>query len=169
MPTSVRKSRAQTLQSQYCVTNKMSCTIVHLSRRADYYQPKSVDDFMIISLFKSITDKHLRWGFPKCFHRIRKLGYKYNYKRIYRVYCQLKHNIRSKRNKRLPQRYPQPLSVPSHLGECWSMDLMSDNSENHRRFRTFNVINDFNREALAIDIVVSLSADRVTRYLDRLA
>ena len=38
------------------------------------------------------------------------------------------------------------------------MDLMSDHSENHRRFRTFNVINDFNREALAIDIVVSLSA-----------
>ena len=169
MPTSVRKCWAQTLQSQYCVTIKMSCTIVNLSRCAYYYQPKSADDSMIISLLKSITDKHLRWGFPKCFHRIRKLGYKWNHKRVYRVYCQLKLNIRSKRNKRLPQRYPEPLSVPSRLGECWSMDFMSDRSENHRQFRTFNVIDDFNREALGIDIAVSLSAGRITRYLDRLA
>ena len=49
------------------------------------------------------------------------------------------------------------------------MDFMSDRSENHRRFRTFNVIDDFNREALGIDIAVSLSAGRITRYLDRLA
>ena len=64
----------------------------------------------------------------------------------------------------MPQRYPEPLSVPSRLGECWSMDFMSDSSQNHRRFRTFNVIDDFNREALGIDIAVSLSAGRITRY-----
>nr|WP_303803597.1 hypothetical protein [Snodgrassella alvi] len=46
---------------------------------------------------------------------------------------------------------------------------MSDNSENHCRLRTFNVIDDFNREALGIDIAVSLSAGRITRYLGRLA
>ena len=38
------------------------------------------------------------------------------------------------------------------------MDFMSNRSENHRHFGTFNVINDFNREALGIDIAVSLSA-----------
>ena len=103
------------------------------------------------------------------FSSIRKLGYTWNHKRLYRVYCQLKLNIRFKRNKRLPQRYPEPLSVPSRLGECWSMDFMSDNSQKYRRFRTFNVINDFNRKALGIDIAVSLSKGRIIRYLDRLA
>ncbi|OCG58242.1 hypothetical protein A9G41_02660 [Gilliamella sp. Nev5-1] len=49
------------------------------------------------------------------------------------------------------------------------MDFMSDSSYNQRRFRTFNVIDDFNREALGIDIAVSLPAGRVTRYLDKLA
>lgn len=49
------------------------------------------------------------------------------------------------------------------------MDLMRDSSENHRRFRTFNVIDGFKRDALGIDITVSLSADRIIRYLDRLA
>ncbi len=91
---------------------------MNVSRCAYFYQPKSTDDSMIISLIQSMTDKHLRWGFPKCFHRIRKLGYKWNHKRVYRFFCLLKLNIRSKRNKRLPQRYPEPLSVPICLEKC---------------------------------------------------
>ncbi len=49
------------------------------------------------------------------------------------------------------------------------MDFMEDSSRNQRRFRTFNVIDDFNREALGIDIAVSLPAGRITRYLNKLA
>ncbi|WP_180297860.1 hypothetical protein [Snodgrassella alvi] len=49
------------------------------------------------------------------------------------------------------------------------MDFMSNSSRNQRRFRTFNVIDDFNREALGIDIAVSLPAGRITRYLDKLS
>jgi putative transposase len=49
------------------------------------------------------------------------------------------------------------------------MDFMSDSSRHQRRFRTFNVIDDFNCEALDIDIAVSLPAGRITRYLDKLA
>ncbi|WP_338090320.1 integrase core domain-containing protein [Snodgrassella gandavensis] len=49
------------------------------------------------------------------------------------------------------------------------MDFMSDSSLNQRRFKTFNVIDDFNREVLGIDIAVSLPAGRIIRYLDKLA
>ncbi|PIT09780.1 hypothetical protein BHC46_07215 [Snodgrassella alvi] len=48
------------------------------------------------------------------------------------------------------------------------MDFISDSSRNQRRFKTFNVIDDFNCEALGIDIAVSLPADRISRYLDKL-
>jgi putative transposase len=147
----------------------MSCAIVCLNRCAYCYQPKLPDDSVIMSVRSAITDKHLRWGFPKCFNRIRKLGYKWNYKRIYRIYCQLKLNLRVKRKQRIPPRSPEKLLVLNKLGECWSMDFMSDSSRNQRRFRAFNVIDDFNREALGIDMVISLPAGRVTRYLDKLA
>ncbi|MCO6504409.1 MAG: hypothetical protein J6568_03205 [Snodgrassella sp.] len=50
--------------------------------------------------------------------------------------------------------------VPSKQGEYWSMALMRDSSHNRRRFRTLNVIDDFNRKALGIDIAVSLPAGR---------
>lgn len=60
----------QNLISRYCVTIRISCTIVNLSCCAYYNQLNLVDDFMMNSLFKSITDKHLRWRFPKFFYRI---------------------------------------------------------------------------------------------------
>ncbi|OCG44469.1 hypothetical protein A9G28_00535 [Gilliamella sp. Fer1-1] len=56
----------------------MSCAIVGLSRCAYYYQPKLQDDSVIVSVLNAVTDRHLRWGFPKCFNRIRKLGYQWN-------------------------------------------------------------------------------------------
>lgn len=121
---------------------------------------------MIISVLNATTDRHLRWCFPKCFNRIRKLGYQWNYKRVYRVYCEMKLNLRAKRKQRILPRTPEKLSAPNKLGECWCMDFMSDSSRNQRRFRTFNVIDDF-REALGIDIAVSLPAGRVIRYLDK--
>ncbi|WP_143557141.1 IS3 family transposase [Snodgrassella alvi] len=76
--------------------------IVGLSRCAYYYQPKLQDDLVIMSVLGTITDRHLRWGFPKCFNRIRRLGYKWNHKRVYRVYCELKLNLRVKRKQRIP-------------------------------------------------------------------
>ncbi|WP_370520873.1 IS3 family transposase [Snodgrassella sp. ESL0253] len=58
-----------------------------------------------------MTDKHLRWGFPKCFNRIRKLGYKWNHKRVYRVYCELKLNLRVKRKQHIPPRSPEKITT----------------------------------------------------------
>ncbi|OCG59543.1 IS3 family transposase [Gilliamella sp. GillExp13] len=97
---------------------------------AYYYQPKLQDDSVIVSVLNAITDRHLRWGFPKCFNRIRKLGYQWNHKRVYRVYCELKLNLRVKRKKRIPPRCPEKLFVPNKQGECCSMDFMSDSSRN---------------------------------------
>lgn len=48
------------------------------------------------------------------------------------------------------------------------MDFMSDAVMGGRRFRTFNVVDDFNREALAIDVDLSLPAQRVIRVLERI-
>ena len=140
-----------------------------MSPTAYYYKPKLSDDSEIINVLNKLTDKHNRWGFPKCFKRIRKLGYQWNHKRVHRVYTALNLNLRRKSKRRLPARNPQPLSVPNALGHTWSMDFMSDRLHNNIRFRTFNVIDDYNREVLGIDIGTSMPSLRVIRYLDQLA
>ena len=58
--------------------------------------------------------------------------------------------------------------VPEQLDQVWSADFMSDALYHGTRFRTFNVIDDHNREALAIEIDTSLRAPRVVRVLERL-
>jgi len=77
--------------------------------------------------------------------------------------------MRRKGKKRLPNRNPDPLSVPDSFNMCWSIDFMSDALWCGRKFRTFNVVDDYNREALAIEVDLNLPAPRIIRVLDRIA
>ena len=77
--------------------------------------------------------------------------------------------MRSKTRRRLPDRTPIPLAAPQMANDCWSMDFMSDTLQHGQRFRTLNVLDDYNREILGIDINASIPASSVTRYLDQIA
>lgn len=116
-----------------------------------------------------LAKEHIRWGFDKMRLFIRGRGYAWNHKRIRRVYCELKLNLRKKPKKRLPVREMKMLLQPLEPNYCWSMDFMSDALTNGQRFRTFNVIDDFNREALGILAGKCLPASCVTHYLDFIA
>ena len=86
-------------------------------------------------------------------------GFKWNHKRIYRIYRiykELELNLRIKPRKSLNREKPEALSVPEAINQVWSMDFMHDQLEKGRCFRLLNVIDDFNREALGIEIDFSL-------------
>jgi putative transposase len=57
------------------------------------------------------------------------------------------------------------LSVPTGLNQVWSMDFMNDSLSDGRSIRTFNIIDDFNCEALDIEVDLSLASVRVVRTL----
>ena len=111
-----RKVWAHELQVQYPVSVVKSCEVVCMSRTAYYYEPILSNDDDIIDALNKLVEKHHRWGFPKCFKRLRKLGYRWNHKRVHRMYTELKLNLRRKTKRRLPTRNPEPLAVPSALG-----------------------------------------------------
>jgi putative transposase len=92
----------------------------------------------------------------------------WNHKKVYRVYKLLKLNRKRKGKRRLPARVKQPLATQTTINKIWSMDFMSDSVVSGRRFRTFNVMDDCSREALAIEIDTSLSSKRVIRTLERI-
>jgi putative transposase len=77
-------------------------------------------------------------------------------------------NIRRRAKKRLPERVKQALMVPSTPNQVWSIDFMSDSLVDGRKFRLLNIIDDFNRESLAVEVDTSLPSLRVIRVLDRL-
>jgi putative transposase len=106
-------------------------------------------------------------GFLKMYFRIRKEGLLWNHKRVHRVYKLLKLNMKRKGKRRLPARILYPLEAVNTTNISWSMDFMSDALLCGRKFRTLNLLDDFNREALAIEIDTSLPAERVVRILER--
>jgi putative transposase len=115
---------------------------------------------------EELVKKHPTIGFWKCYYRLRRKGYECNHKRLYRIYKLLKLNIRRKIKRRLPQRVRQPLVVPDAINQSWSMDFMSDSLVDGRRFRLFNIIDDYNRESLWIEVDTSLPSRRVIRVLE---
>ncbi|WP_244137468.1 IS3 family transposase, partial [Burkholderia pyrrocinia] len=113
-----------------------------------------------------LTDNHRNWGFGLCFLYLRNVkGFGWNHKRVYRIYCELELNLRIKPRKRLVRQVPEPLAVPCAVNQVWSMDFMHDQLADGRSIRLFNVIDDFNREALGIEIDFSLPSERVIRAL----
>lgn len=102
------------------------------------------------------------------YYRIRKEGVQWNHKRIHRVYKFLKLNMKRKGKRRLPARILHPLEVPAQINTSWSMDFMSDALLSGRKFRVLNLLDDFNREALAIEIDTSMRAERVIRVLEQI-
>lgn len=94
-------------------------------------------------------------------------GYGWNHKRVYRIYRDLELHLRIRPKRRMVREKPETLAVPTGSNQVWSMDFMRDQLADGRVFRLFNVINDFNREALAIDIDFSLPALRVIRSLEQ--
>jgi len=133
------------------------------------YQPDPHADEELIAVLQELAERFPDRGFGKYFLLIRRRGYRWNHKRVYRVYCELNLNRRRTGKKRLPARNPAPLAVPTEMNRSWSMDFMSDSLWNGRRFRTFNVLDDFNREVLAIEVDLNLPTARVIRVLDRIA
>jgi len=143
---------------------------VGLSRAAWYQSPLDWQekDADVIDALNALVEAHPRWGFWKYRARLRTQGYSWNHKRIYRVYCALGLNQPRRTKRRLPERVREPLFAPERPDQVWSADFMSDTLYHGTRFRTFNIIDDFNREALAIEIDTSLRAPRVVRVLERL-
>jgi len=108
------------------------------------------------------------YGFKKMYHLLRKKGYPWNHKKVYRVYKLLKMNIIKKKKKRLPTRVKTPLTQPSAPNEIWSMDFMSDSLQSGRRIRTLNIIDDYNREALVVEVANSIPSYAVVEQLKNL-
>jgi putative transposase len=147
---------------------RQACRLVALPRSVFRYKPVPKDDTELMDALEELVKKHPTIGFWKCYYRLRRKGYECNHKRLYRVYKLLKLNIRRKVKRRLPERVKQPLVVPAGLNQAWSMDFMSDSLVDGRRFRVLNIIDDYNRESLWIEIDTSLPSLRVIRVLDRL-
>ena len=161
---------AQQTVEQQGTSIRLACVAFGISQTCYRYQAKqSAENGEIADHLIRLTHNQRNWGFGLCFLYLRNVkGYGWNHKRVYRIYRELELNLRIRPKKRIVREKPEPLAVPETINQCWSMDFMHDQLSDGRSFRLLNVIDDFNREALAIDIDLSLPAERVVRSLDQI-
>lgn len=152
------------------ISIRFACRLFSVSETCYRYTPKlSSENQLIADWLLRLTHNHRAWGFGLCYLYLRNVkGYGWNHKRIYRIYRELELNLRIKPKRRIKRDKPEALRVPESINEVWSVDFMHDSLRDGRPFRTFNVLDDYNREGLGIEVDFSLTASRVVRTLDNI-
>jgi putative transposase len=151
---------------EHGVSQRQACKTLSVPRGSIHYKPKAKNDTPVINALHSLVERHPAIGFWQSYFRLRRKGFVWNHKKVYRVYTSLKLNIRRRFKKRLPTRVKQALYQPEAINQVWSIDFMSDSLWDGRKFRVLNIIDDYNREMLAMEADISLPALRVIRVLE---
>lgn len=118
---------------------------VGLSRHA-LIEPAAIKDKdkALASRIEQLARRHKQWGVLKIHRRLRKQGELVNHKKVRRLYRSLGLNLRRRTKKRLPDAVRRPLPKATACNECWSLDFTCDTLTGGRRFRTLNVVDDYN-------------------------
>lgn len=156
------------LVDEHGLSERQACRAVRLARSSLHYQPVWRDDTAIIEAVQAYIGVNPRHGFGLLYDSFRLQQRPWGKTLLWRVYCQLNLNLPRRGKKRLPARIKQPLIPGALPNDTWSCDFMADALWSGRRFRTFNVLDEFNREALRIEVDTSLPAARVVRALNEL-
>ena len=167
------------------LSRRRACALLGLGRR--HFVPpagparQALADAPVEAALRAAIARHPGWGIRKYHHYLRRqaeqaataaaatapIG-RMNHKRLWRIYCAAGLQLPRRPKKRLPARTRLALAVPPQPTVCWSMDFTSDALTDGRRFRTFTLVDDFHRAALALEVDFSLPAARVIRTLTRL-
>jgi putative transposase len=116
----------------------------------------------------TLAAKRPRFGYRRLHTLLVREGHQVNHKRIYRLYRQEGLAVRKKKRKRISKgKRPKPVELAA-TNLRWSLDFMSDSLATGRKFRTLNVVDNYSRECLSIEVDTSLSGERVARVLDQI-
>jgi len=150
------------------VSERRACRVIGFSRSAAWRLLQGRDDDTLRDKLKDLAELYPKYGCPTLHDMLRTEGHVVNHKRTHRLYCEEGLQVRTKRRKKL-YRPRVPMAVPEGPNERWSVDFVSDQLANGRRFRVFNVVDDFNRECVMQIVDFSISGQRLVREFDRLA
>jgi putative transposase len=142
--------------------------VTGFSRSAAWRPLQGRNDARLRSWLKALAEQYPKYGCPTLHDMLVIEGEVVNKKRTYRIYCEEGLQVRTKKRRKIT-RPRMPMLVPDAVNQRWSMDFVSNQLANGRRFRVRNVVDDFSREYLLKIVDFSISGQRVARELDRIA
>lgn len=162
------RSAVEELRSTFAMKRRRACRVVGLAPATYYYRGRRPKHEGLREKLREFAAARPRWGYRRLHVLLKREGRSVNHKLVYRVYREEGLAVRRRKRKHLTAAIRVALPPPVRPNQRWSMDYTADSLVNARQFRTLNVVDDFTRECLAIEVDFSLPAQRVTRVLDRL-
>lgn len=152
------------------VSINKACKIIDFEKSSYYYNSKSKpSDEKVKERMKELADKYRRYGSPRIHVLLKRENLVVNHKRTERIYQELKLSLKVRKKKKRASFTRLELDQATRPNQRWSMDFVHDKLWNGRRFRMLNIIDQFTKECLAIEVDTSLNGQRVARVLDRIA
>jgi putative transposase len=133
-----------------------------------YYQGQPRDDEPLRQALREKAAQRRRFGYRRLCVVLRRDGWTDNHKRVFRLYREEGLQVKRRIRKRTAKWRGEKPAAAQRPNQRWSLDFMSDQLADGRRFRLLNVVDDFTRECLAVEVDTSLTGQRVTRVLERL-
>jgi putative transposase len=166
---SVRREVVMYFEQTYSFSERRSCRLVGMDPRIHRSRPKPDRNGWLRDKLKELAEKRRRFGSPGLYCLLRREGHVVNHKRMESMYRQEWLSLRLKRRRKRAMQPSVSMECPAQPNERWSMDFVSDRLYWGRRFRCLAIVDDATKEAPAIEVGVSLTADRITETPDRLA
>jgi len=150
------------------LSERRACQLLGMTRSSYRYTVRRQQPAGLRERLRELAQERHRFGYRRLTVLLRREGWAVNHKRVYRLYRQEGLAVRRRKRQRMGAVRRQPLAIPTRPNERWSMDFITDALSDGRKFRTLNIVDDFNRECLAAEVDTSLTGARVVRVLERL-
>lgn len=164
-PAAHREAAAH-LQSVYEMSERRACRVLGVDRASVRYQATRPDDGALRDRLRALAQERRRFGYRRLHVLLKREGHAVNRKRVQRLYREERLTVRRRGGRKRAMGTRRPLETPLVANQRWSLDFVSDQLTDGRRFRILTVIDNCTRECLALVADTSLSGARVARELD---
>ena len=150
------------------LSERRACRLVGMARTSCRYELRRPgQQEKLRARLRALAGERRRFGYRRLTVLLRREGWTVNHKRVYRLYGQERLQVRRRKRQRMGAVERRPITTPIQPNQRWSMDFVSDALSDGRKFRSLNIVDDFNRECLAAEVDTSLPGARVVRVLNK--
>jgi len=161
-----RREAAEHLQTAFEMSERRACRVLGADRTSVRYLATRPDDSDLRERLKALAQERRRFGYRRLHVMLRREGHAVNRKGVQRIYREERLTVRRRGGRKRAIGTRRPIETPLRPNQRWSLDFVSDQMTDGRRFRILTVVDNCTRECLALAADTSLSGRRVARELD---
>ena len=150
------------------MSERRACRVLGVDRTRVRHRATRPADMELRERLRALAQERRRFGRRRLHVLLRREGHAVNRKRVQRISREEKLTVRRRGGRKRAVGTRRPIKVPLQADPRWSLDFVSDQMTDGRRFRILTVVDDRTRKRLALVADTSISGLRVAREFDRL-